>query len=76
MSGSDEEGTGTQDAPYATVSAASEAAPGAAIIVHEGGVWPDQIGTDNNFLELGYGLSYGSGFQPEDEPERISDNEI
>ena len=33
----------------------------------------DQIGTDKNFLEQGYGLSYGSGFQPENEPERISD---
>ena len=31
-----------------------------------------QIGTDENFLERGYGLSYGKGFQPEEEPERIS----
>ncbi|WP_024865950.1 glycoside hydrolase family 3 protein [Butyrivibrio sp. FCS014] len=30
----------------------------------------DQIGTDKNFLEYGYGLSYGSGFQPKEEPER------
>ncbi len=29
----------------------------------------DQIGTDKSFLERGYGLSYGSGFQPKKEPE-------
>ena len=34
-----------------------------------------QIGTDENFLERGYGLSYGKGFQPEEEPERIQDQE-
>lgn len=28
----------------------------------------DQIGTDTSFLERGYGLSYGSGFQPKKEP--------
>ena len=33
----------------------------------------DQIGTDNNFLKCGYGLSYGSGFQPKEEPERSMD---
>ncbi|MBE5825840.1 MAG: glycoside hydrolase family 3 protein [Butyrivibrio sp.] len=33
----------------------------------------DQIGSDENFLEYGYGLSYGSGFQPKEEPERVSD---
>ena len=27
----------------------------------------DQIGTDKTFLERGYGLSYGSGFRPEEE---------
>ncbi len=32
----------------------------------------DQIGTDQNFLECGYGLSYGDSFHPEEEPERIS----
>ena len=31
-----------------------------------------QIGTDQFFLERGYGLSYGSGFQPKKEPETIS----
>ncbi len=29
----------------------------------------DQIGTDQSFLERGYGLTYGSGFQPKKEPE-------
>ncbi|MBQ3373373.1 MAG: glycoside hydrolase family 3 protein [Oscillospiraceae bacterium] len=33
----------------------------------------DQIGTDKSFLEHGYGLSYGSDFQPKKEPETISD---
>ena len=33
----------------------------------------DQIGTDQSFLERGYGLSYGSGFQPKEDPEMISD---
>ena len=33
----------------------------------------DEIGTDKSFLERGYGLSYGSGFQPKTEPETISD---
>ena len=33
----------------------------------------DEIGTDKSFLERGYGLSYGSGFQPKTEPEMISD---
>ena len=33
----------------------------------------DQIGTGRSFLERGYGLSYGSGFQPKKEPETISD---
>jgi beta-glucosidase len=32
----------------------------------------DQIGTDESFLERGYGLSYGNGFQPKKEPEAIS----
>ena len=30
----------------------------------------DQIGTGKSFLERGYGLSYGSGFQPKNQPER------
>ena len=46
VSGSDEEGTGTQDAPYATVSAASEAAPGAIIVVHEGEYGPIRLGPE------------------------------
>ena len=29
----------------------------------------DQIGTGKSFLERGYGLSYGNGFQPKKEPE-------
>ncbi len=33
----------------------------------------DQIGTDQSFLERGYGLTYGNGFQPKKEPETISD---
>ena len=44
VSGSDESGTGTQDAPYATVSAAAEAAPGAIIVVHEGEYGPVKLG--------------------------------
>ena len=33
----------------------------------------DEIGTDKNFLEYGYGLTYGSGYKANEEPERISD---
>ena len=29
----------------------------------------DQIGTGQSFLERGFGLSYGGGFQPKKEPE-------
>ena len=32
----------------------------------------DQIGTDKCWFEKGYGLSYGDGFKPLDEPERVS----
>ena len=32
----------------------------------------DDIGTDKYFLERGYGLTYGSSFQPKKEPERKS----
>ncbi len=46
VSGSDEAGTGTQDAPYVTVSAASEAAPEAIIVVHEGEYGPIELGPD------------------------------
>lgn len=31
----------------------------------------DQIGTDENFLECGYGLSYGEKFMPRAEPARL-----
>lgn len=33
----------------------------------------DQIGTDQSFLKRGFGLSYGSGFQPRKESETILD---
>ena len=33
----------------------------------------DQIDTDESFLERGYGLSYGSEFQPKKEPDTVSD---
>lgn len=33
----------------------------------------DQIGTDESFLERGYGLSYGSEFQPKKEPDTVSE---
>ena len=29
----------------------------------------DEIGTEKSFLERGYGLSYGNGFKPKEEPE-------
>lgn len=35
----------------------------------------DEIGTGSSFLERGYGLSYGSGFRPEQEPEVKSTGE-
>ena len=46
VSGSDESGSGTQDAPYATVSKAAEAAPGSVIFVHEGIYDPIRLGTE------------------------------
>ena len=46
VSGSDEAGTGAQDAPYATVSAASEVAPEAVIVVHEGAYGPIRLGPE------------------------------
>ena len=33
----------------------------------------DQIDTDESFLERGYGLSYGSEFQPKKEPDTVSE---
>ena len=35
----------------------------------------DRIGTDKTFLDRGYGLTYGSGFQPKQEPKMISDQD-
>ena len=46
VSGSDESGSGTVDAPYATVSAAAEAAPASVIIIHEGDYGPVQLGPE------------------------------
>ena len=46
VSGSDETGTGAKDAPYATVSAASFAEPGAVIVVHEGEYGPVKLGPE------------------------------
>ena len=46
VSGNDESGSGTQDAPYATVSKAAEAAPGSVIFVHEGIYDPIRLGTE------------------------------
>ncbi len=51
VSGSDEAGTGTKDAPYATVSAASEAAPEAIIVVHEGEYGPIELGPESSGSE-------------------------
>ena len=34
----------------------------------------EQIRTDNSWLEKGFGLSYGEGFTPKDEPEAILDD--
>ena len=46
VNGSDESGKGTQDAPYATVSAAAEASPDSIIIVHKGDYDPVQLGPE------------------------------
>ena len=46
VTGSDVAGKGTQDAPYATVSVAAEAAPDSIIIVHEGDYGPVQLGSE------------------------------
>ena len=46
VSGSDETGDGTADAPYATVSAAAEAAPGSVILIHAGDYGPVVLGTE------------------------------
>lgn len=45
VGGSDESGTGAPDAPYATVSAAAESAPGSIILVHEGAYGPIELGS-------------------------------
>ena len=44
--GSDASGSGTEDAPYATVSRAAEAAPGSLIIVHGGDYGPIKLGAE------------------------------
>ncbi len=46
VSGNDESGKGTQDAPYATVPAAAAAAPGSTIVVHEGDYGPILLGSE------------------------------
>ena len=42
--GSDEAGSGTVDAPFATISYAAETMPGSQIIVHEGEYMPFELG--------------------------------
>ena len=44
--GSDEAGSGTQDAPFATVSHAAHAMPGSLILVHEGVYGPIELGPE------------------------------
>ena len=44
--GSDEAGSGTQDAPFATVSHAAHAMPGSLILVHEGVYSPIELGPE------------------------------
>lgn len=46
VDGNDESGKGTQDSPYATVSAASKDAPGSIIVLHEGDYGPIQLGPE------------------------------
>ena len=46
VSGDDESGKGTRDAPYATISMAAKTNPGALILVHEGGYGPVELGPD------------------------------
>ena len=43
VNGSDELGTGIEDAPYASISAAAETSPASIIIVHEGDYGPVQL---------------------------------
>lgn len=51
VSGSDETGEGTSDAPYASISAAAEAWPGSIIVVHEGDYGPIILGSRASGLE-------------------------
>ena len=44
--GSDETGTGTPDAPYATIAGAAVAFPGSVIIVHGGDYGPEELGPE------------------------------
>ena len=46
LSGSDETGNGSADAPYATISAAAHAMPGSLIVVHEGEYGTVELGPD------------------------------
>lgn len=46
VNGNDETGNGTEDAPYATVSTAAEAAPASIIIVHQGSYAPFSLGPE------------------------------
>ena len=51
VNGSDESGKGTEDSPYATVSAAAQAEPASIIIVHEGEYGPVQLGPESSGRE-------------------------
>lgn len=46
VNGNDDSGNGTQDAPYATVIAAAESAPGSTIVMHAGDYGPIGLGPE------------------------------
>ena len=46
VTGSDETGEGTKDAPYATVAAAAKASPGSVIFIHGGDYGPIRLGPE------------------------------
>jgi len=46
VNGNDASGNGTQDAPYATVTAAAESAPGSTIVMHAGDYGPIELGPE------------------------------
>ena len=52
VSGDDESGKGTRNAPYATISMAAKTNPGALILVHEGEYGPVELGPDCSGSEL------------------------